>query len=171
MMADLEHYIVGENDERLSTDSSDDVRQATQALARGARRSLLIFSQQLDSRIYNTQDFCDELLRLATSSRRAQVFILIQDANPIVKHGSRVVELSHRISSRLKLRKPPIEYQELAEEFVIADERAVLHRHLATRYEGELCFNSPLKARQLTKLFMECWEKSAGDPQLRRLYL
>ena len=171
MMADLDNQIIGESDELISTDSSDDVRQATLALARGTRRSLLIFSHQLDGRVYNTQDFYDELLRLATTSRHTQIHVLIQDSTPIVKNGSRVVELSHRISSRLQLRKPPRECQDMVEEFVIADERAVLHRRLATRYEGELCFNTPYQARQLTKSFMEYWEKSAADPELRRLYL
>ena len=171
MSLELDNYILGESDEAIKVYSSDECSEATLALIQQAKRSLDIYSHTLDRRVYNTQAIYTAALKLATYSRYSQLRIIIKDSTDAVKRGSRLVELNHRLSSRVLIRKPPIEYRDFSEEFVIADEIGLLHRPLATRYKGELCFYEPLKARQLRKFFDECWEKSAPDSDLRRLYL
>lgn len=167
----LESYILGESDETLPVDSSGDCSAAVLALTQQAKRSLDIFSHTLDRRIYNTQALYTAALKLATYSRYSQIRIILKDSTDAVKGGSRLVELSHRLSSRVLIRKPPLEYRDFSQEFVIADDVGLLQRRLASRYEGELSFYEPLKSRQLKKFFDECWEKSGPDPDLRRLHL
>lgn len=171
MALNLSQLTLGSSTDVLQSTSSDDVREAVTILTAQAKRSLIIFSHHLDHKIYNQQPLCDAILKLATSSRYAMVRIIVQDSSSIVKQGSRLVELSHRISSRLQIRKPPIEYKDNTEEFVIADDSGLVHRRLADRYEGEICFHAPLKCRQLLKYYDDCWEKSGADPDLRRLFL
>lgn len=167
----LDNYILGESDETLKVDSSDECGEAVLALTRQAKRSLDIFSHTLERRVYNSQALYTAALQLATYSRYSQIRIILKDATHAIKDGSRLVELSQRLSSRVQIRTPPVEYRDVSEEFVIADDVGLLHRKLASRYEGELCFYEPLKCRQLKKFFDECWEKSAPDPNLRRLHL
>ncbi len=169
MALKLKDLILGESHDPLPTDNSEEVAEATLALAQQARRSLDIFTQRLDHKIYNSIALYDAVLKLATRSRHSRVRILIQDAMPVVQSSNRLVELSYRISSRLQIRKPPIEHQDFNEEFVIADGCGLMRRIHPNRYEGEICFNGAIKARQLDKFFDECWEQSAADPQLRRL--
>jgi hypothetical protein len=171
MALDLSPLTLGSSTDVLQSTSSDDVREAVTALAAQAQRSLTIFSRQLDHKLYNQQALCDAILKLATSSRYAMVRIIVQDSTAVIKQGSRLVELSHRISSRLQIRKPPIEYKDNTEEFVIADDSGLVHRRQADRYAGEVCFHASLKCRQLLKYFDDCWEKSGADPDLRRLFL
>lgn len=171
MAVALENYILGESDETLRVDSSEDCNAAVFALIHQAKRSLDIFTHTLDRRVYNSQALYTAALKLATHSRYSQIRIIVKDSTDAVKGGSRLVELSHRLSSRVLIRKPPLEYRDFSEEFVIADDVGLLQRKLASRYEGELSFYEPLKSRQLKKFFNECWEKSAPDPDLRRLYL
>lgn len=171
MALELNGLILGESNESLHTSSSEEVAEATLALAQQAHRSIDIFTQHLDHRIYNSAALYDAVLQLATRSRHSLVRILIQDSMPVAKSGNRLVELSYRISSRLQIRKPPLEHEGFKEEFVIADGCGLLRRTNPNRYEGELCFDAAMKARQLEKLFDECWEQSATDPQLRRLHL
>lgn len=171
MALELKDLILGESDEVLLTSSSEEVAAATLALTQQARRSLDIFTQQLDNRIYNSIELYDAMLKLATHSRHSLIRILIQDSMPVAKSGNRLVELSYRISSRLQIRKPPLEYADFKEEVVIADGRGLMRRVNPGRYEGELCFNAAMKARQLEKFFDDCWGHSAADPQLRRLHL
>ncbi len=171
MSLQLDNYILGETDETIKVDSSDQCSDAVQALIQQSKRSLDIFSHKLDLRIYNTRAIYEAALKLATHSRYSQIRIIIKDSTDVAKRGSRLVELNHRLSSRVFIRNPPIEYRDYTEEFVIADELGLLQRKLATRYEGELCFYEPAKARQLRKFFDECWEKSAPDSNLRRLHL
>ena len=167
----LDDYILGENDESIRIDSSEDCSKAVLALTRQANRSLTIFTHALDRRIYNSQDIYAAALKLATHSRYSQIRIIIKDSTDAVKRGSRLVELSHRLSSRVHFRTPPMEYRDFSEEFVIVDEIGLLHRRLATRYDADLSFYEPKKSRQLQKFFNDCWEKSAQDPNLRQLHL
>lgn len=167
----LNGLVLGESDTPLTTDSSEEVAEATLALTQQAHRSLYIFTQQLDHRVYNSIELYDAVLKLATRSRHSRVRILIKDSSAVTQSSNRLVELSYRISSRLLIRKTAEEQQEFNEEFVIADGCGLMRRTQPLRYEGELCFNAAIKARQLSRLFDECWEQSAADPQLRRLHI
>ncbi len=171
MPVSLDDYILGESDESIRIDSSPDCSEAVLALARQANRSLTIFTHKLDRRIYNSLDIYTATLKLASRSRHSQIRIIIKDSSDAVQRGSRLVELSHRLSSRVHFRTPPTEYRDFSEEFVIVDEVGLLHRRLATRYDADLNFCEPKKSRQLQKFFDECWEKSAQDPNLRQLHL
>ena len=171
MTLELDGLVLGESSEILHTSSSEEVTQATLALTIQARRSLDIFTQYLDQRIYNSIELYDAVLKLATRSRYAMVRILVQDSMPVAKSGNRLVELSYRISSRLQIRKPPANYEDFKEDFVLADGRGLMRRVNPNRYEGEFCFNATTRARQIEKFFDDCWEHSAADPQLRRLHI
>lgn len=142
MSLELDNFILGESDETIKVDSSDQCSEAILALIQQSKRSLDIFSHTLDHRIYNSQAIYTAALKLATYSRYSQIRIIIKDSTDVVKRGSRLVELSHRLSSRVFIRNPPIEYRDFSEELVIADEVGLLQRKLATRYEGELCFTN-----------------------------
>ncbi len=171
MALELSGLILGESSDILYTHSSEEVAEATFVLADQARHSLDIFTQHLDQRLYNSVALYDAVLKLATRSRHSLVRILIQDSMPAAKNSNRLVELSYRISSRLQIRIPPVEHEEFREELVIADGCGLLRRINPNRYEGELCFNAAIKARQLKSFFDECWQHSAADPQLRRLHI
>lgn len=171
MALELDTLILGESDEILRTGSSEEVAAAIMAMTQQAKRSLDIFTQRLDNKLYNSVELYDAVLKLATYSRHSRVRILIQDSMPVAKSGNRLVELSYRISSRVQIRKPASGFEEFSEEFVLADGRGLLRRVISSRYEGELCFNAAMKGRQLEKFFDDCWEQSAADPQLRRLDL
>lgn len=168
---DYSHYTLGSDSGPIAVHSRDEICAANLALTQQARRSLALFSYNLDPRIYDTQEFCDALRQLATASRYSNVRILLRDSTTVVKQGSRVIELMHRISSRILVRKPPPEFYEHNEEFLIADDRGLLFRRFADRHDGELNFNAPNQCRLQLKFFDECWEASAADPELRRLHL
>jgi hypothetical protein len=168
---DLHGLELGVSKDTLSLESWDDNRQAALALARQARRTLQIFSRDLEPAIYEQPDFIAAVTQLATHSRSARIAILLQDPTRAVKEGHRLVELARRLSSYIEIRRPAQQHAERTEAFLIADEAGVLRRPLADRYEGMLSFHAPLEARRLVTLFAEMWEKSESDPELRRLHL
>ncbi len=169
MTLNLANYTLGESDNIIRVGSSEEVAEATLDIAQKAQRSLDIFTHNLDHRIYNSAALYDAVLKVATYSRHSLVRILIKDSSAVVKRGNRLVELSYRIGSRVQIRKPAMEYQEEHNEFVVADERGVLLRHVPNRYEGELNFNAAMQAHQLLRFFDQCWEHSGADPELRHL--
>ncbi len=170
-MLDVTDLTLGQTDQALTLETSDDNRSAATALATQARRSLDIYTRELDKAIYDYQPFIDAVRELATGSRTSMIRILVKDSSRAVKQGHRLINLAQRITSFIEVRKPPEEYKEYNEAFLIADGIGVVHRKLGDRFEGKVCFNAPIETRNLLAFFNEAWEKSAPDTQLRRLYL
>ena len=54
---------------------------------------------------------------------------------------------------------------------MVFDERGVIKRRYADRYEGRADFNNPKQARELLSFFDEVWNISEPDPNLRRLHI
>jgi len=171
MTLDLSNQVLKETNDALITNSSEEVREGMLELTQQARRSLDIYTHQLDHKLFNGQSLHDAALELATYSRHSLIRIIVRDSTSAVKRGNRLVQLSYRISSRIQIRKPPIEYMADTLEYFIADKRGLMYRPLSNRYEGKLNFNDSINSRQLERSFNEMWEKSAADPELRQLMI
>ena len=169
MTIDIEKLSLGESKDLIHADSHEAIDNYLVALTQQCQRHLDIFTHTLDRRIYNSEALYQAILKLATRSRHSRIRIIIKDSNDLVKRGSRIRNLSQRISSRIQFRNPPTEYRDYVEEFVVADNVGVIHRPIASRYNAHICFNESNKARQFSKFFEECWIKSSSDPNLRRL--
>ena len=97
--------------------------------------------------------------------------MLLKDAEPLIKYGHRLIELSRRLSSMIGIRTIHPHYREYNEAYMVFDERGIIKRRYADRYEGIANFNDPIQARELLTLFNEIWNISEPDPNLRRLHI
>lgn len=149
----------------------EDVRHAALALANQARRTLHLFTRDLDPTLYDHLPFLEAVRRLAVRGVESRVRILVLEPQRVVRRGHRLIELGRRLTTGIGLRRPPPEYRDHTEHFLIADETGVLFRPLEERYEGWVSFHAPLAARARLKFFAEAWAGSAPDPELQRLYL
>lgn len=143
--------------------------EAALAVAGEARRSLVIFTRDLEPAIYDRTEFLDIVRRLAISSRFAGIRILLRDPTRAIKDGHRLVELARRLTSRVEIRRVHSDFSDLTEAFLVADEKAVLYRTLADRNEGIADLHDPVRARDKLRLFDTVWEKSEPEPELRQL--
>ena len=164
-------FILGVTAAPVALETREENRIAACALARQARSHLCIFTRDLDPPLYDDLCFLDAVTALATRSRFARVRVLVQNSEKAVKYGHRLIELSRRLSSFIQLRRPHADYQDYNEAFLVADGVGLLHRALAHRYEAEVDFKAPLRARLLLKFFDEAWDKSEPDLELRRLHI
>lgn len=144
-------------------------RDAALEIARLARRQLSILTRDLEPQVYDDTDVLDAIKNLAISGRQSKVRILLIDATRAIKDGNRLIELSRRVSSYIEIRKPHRDYRDIAESFLIADEKGLLYRKLSTRWEGIVDPSDPMQARDRLKLFNEIWQRSHGDPETRQL--
>jgi len=140
-------------------------------MLRCSRHSVHIFSRQLDGKLYDTREFADALARLATRQPRARIRILVQDIAPLIAHGHRFIELSRRLTSTMEIRHVHPDYRRFNQAFMVFDDRRIIHRKLADRYEGLAWDDAPDRARYWLDFFTEVWEVSRVDPNLRRLHL
>lgn len=141
------------------------------AMLHTTHRSVHIFSRRLDGRLYDTREFAETVARLASRQPRVRFRILLQEIEPLIKYGHRLIELARRLTSAIEIRAVHPDYRHYNEAFMVFDERRIIHRTLADRYEGIANDNDPDLARKLVSFFTEVWEVSQVDPNLRRLHL
>jgi hypothetical protein len=141
------------------------------ALADQARRTLLVYTEDLEPAIYDESPFLDAVSRLARAHSQSRIWILIHDARKVVQHGHRLIEIARRLSSAIQLRRPAPQYRNYHESFLLADSCGYLHRPITTRYEGTANFHDPGKVADFEKYFMEVWERSEPDEEIKRLYI
>jgi len=152
-------------------DSRADVVAVTDQMASQASRSLLLHTESLEPDIYDTVPFLDAVSQLASSHAMARIWILVQDSRRVVQSGHRLVDLSRRLSTAIQIRRPAQEYQDFHESFLLADTCGYLHRRNPSRFEGVANFNDPGKVAERMRYFIEVWERSEPDAELKRLYL
>jgi hypothetical protein len=169
--ADLHTARLGETDTRFRIETREDTRRAAVALIRHAQRQVDILTPDLEPLVYDQADFLDTLTRPALGQCRAKLRVLVRDPQRAVKEGHRLIELTRRLSSYMQIRKVHTDYADFTQAFLLADTYGVMHRTLAERFEGTVCFRDPLEVKRLRKLFDEIWDRSEPDPELRRLHL
>jgi hypothetical protein len=164
-------YRLGKTAEQLALKTPDENRVVTVHMLQQARRTINITSRYLDPVIYDEKDFIDAAREFALSSPKVRMRILINEAEPVVKHGHRLLELMRKLTSFIEIRVQGKTFHEYNEAWFLVDEDGYVHRRLADRYEAEAGFNSPRQVRDMNKQFEEMWQESVSDPNLRRLHI
>jgi len=164
------HQLAGES-RALTLENSSDNYGVALSMLQQTRRDVAIFSRHLDGRLYDTSKFIQALSHLAVQHPRCKIRLLLKDVEPLVKYGHRIIELSRRLSSMIGIRTIHEDYREYNEAYMVFDERGIIKRRYADRYEGIANFNDPKQARELLSFFNEVWNVSEPDPNLRRLHL
>ncbi len=167
----LEACVLGESSDRIALSTQEELRHASLCLVRQARHKVSIFSYDLDAPIYDQLPFIEALKQFAIHSHLAQIRILLQDNKRVQRDGHRILELCRRLPSRMELRRPPRDYVDHPENFLVVDGIGYIKRELYSRTEGFVSFHEPLEARRLDEFFEEVWERSEPDSELRRLSL
>lgn len=168
---DLPKQILGESRQFIRLNSREDNRLAATHMVEQGKFTLKLFTPNLDPRIYDTNEFIEAVKKIALSSSRSKVYILLQDPTIVVTRGHRIVELARRISSHIFIHRASEDDQERIDSFLIVDEIGLIHRPHSDRYEGTVEFNNPGEARLLVKDFNNAWERSFPEPELRRLHI
>jgi len=151
--------------------SREDVRVMAQTLAEQAQRGLLLLTQDLEPAIFDQVPFLNAISELARQRREACLRVLILDSRRALQTGHRLIDLSRRLSPNIQFRRPPPDYQNTGNTFLQCDDAGYIFRPLASRYEGIASFNNPGEAARLKKTFMELWDRSEPDSEMRVLHV
>jgi len=151
--------------------SREDVRIMAQTLAQQARRGLLLLTRDLEPAIYDQLPFLDAISELARQHKEACLRVLISDSRRTLQSGHRLIELSRRLGTNIQFRRPPPDYQNTGKTFLLCDDAGYFFRPLASRYEGTANFDNPGEVARLKKYFMELWDRSEPDSEMRVLHV
>jgi len=169
MTYQFENFLIGENNESISLTTREENRIATYTLAQQAKKTIYIFSHQLDPAVYNDIPLLDAITQLAISSRYSKIQILVKNTQRMITNRHRIIETARRVSSNIQIRKVHDEYQKIAYAFCAVDETGLIYNKVATRYEAKLDFTASKEARTLIKKFNDIWRISSPEPMLKHL--
>lgn len=150
---------------------SRDVRSATLDVVKSARRSLSIFSHDLDPSVYDRIEFLDAVKHLILTHKFSRIQILLISPVDAVKGGHRLVELARRFSTFFEIRRVHPDFKERNDAFLIADESGVVYRMDTRRWEGIADTNAPRIAQKYLDIFEEAWQHSEPEPEFRQLHI
>lgn len=141
------------------------------ALCQQARRSVCIYSVDLDPWLYHRSAIQHACSTLLLANPRNQMRILVRDVSRAVKDGHRLLALSRRLSSNLSIRKLHPDYPVDDVAFLLADDCGLLLRSDPTQAAGLALYNDPQRVRLRQSQFDHAWQTSLTDPDLRSFLL
>lgn len=139
------------------------------ALCDSAARHLYIQSPCLDHEVFDNPELVRAISALARRSRQTEVRVLISDSRPLVTRGHRLLELSRRLPTSVRLRTLAEHPDWNNETVVIRDRDGVLYKPGDADNEGFYEPDSRASTQRHLELFNELWRFGVEDPDLRAL--
>lgn len=148
---------------------SDAFANAALEVVSVARHHLALLTVDLDRRLFGTEAFTERLRNFILQHRRARLRVLVHDPAAAVRNSIRLVEFGRMLSSRIEFRAVPEERRRLREEFLIADELAVLYRSSPDQIDAKHYPNAPMVARSHLREFEALWHESTVAREMSAL--
>lgn len=166
-------YKLGETNAEINIDTPEENANAAVSLAKQARRNINIFTQDLDSVIYDNIDFVKAVSQLAISDTRTIIRILVHDSILAVKSDHKLLKLARSMHDSIFIRNPSRLYQHIRCSYMVADRLGYVYRGTPQQYnyDASVNFMSPERAATLDDNFMEVWEQSTVDRHVRRMHI
>lgn len=156
---------------RMILSTMPEVRESSLKVAKSAQRLLSIFTLDLEPLIYGEEPFLDAVKRLVLARSYAKVRVLLADPSRAMVDHNRFLSLARRLTSCIDMRSMSLEYPASAGAFIIADDRALVYRLQADRWDGIFDMNDPPNARRYLNFFDEVWQTSMQESQMRQMLM
>lgn len=151
-------------------DNNEDLRLHASQLISAGQRDMRLFSRKLNPAFFNRTTFVDTLSLVVRQSRLFCAKIIICEPKIIVEDNHKLLKLSHRLTSKIHIRRLTIEPEQEAE-FMIVDRDKLWLQHKEYEHTGFADYDTPARAKQMTTLFEEYWKQSVADPALQQMVL
>jgi hypothetical protein len=145
----------------------EEYRAAVAELATRARRTLSIYTPDLEPQIYDQDSFLEPVKRLVLARSHARLRVLISDPGRVVREGNRFIMMARRLTSYIDLRNVASEYRSNPCSFIVADDKAIVFRQQCSRWDGIVDFNDITIVKRYLAYFDEVWAGSLIQPEMR----
>jgi hypothetical protein len=178
--ADLDSFALGEqpgpgygyeppplSNELHILSTADEVRAATNQIAGNARRLISICTPDMEPAIYDQPAFLETMKRFVLGRAFGKVRVLVRDSARMNASNNRFVSMARRLTNYLEIRLAPPEMHQQTAAYCIADDRAVIYRLRADRWDGVSSLNNPPAAQHFLQQFDAGWIGSSTNQQQR----
>ncbi len=126
-----------------------------------ARHGFALHTPDLEPDLFEQPALLEAIRRLAVRGRGTQVRILVQDPEPALRNGHRLLALIQRLPSILLVRQPVEEAdRQYAGAFLINDRGGYLQRTVASRPQAHGSTHAPGPCAQLAGYFEQVWNRA-----------
>jgi hypothetical protein len=129
-------------------------------MVRAARQQVVIFSYDLDRRVYGADAVVDPLRAFLLHHRRGRLHGIVHSPRLAMRGAHRLVELSRTLSSRIEFRELLPERREALQDYIIVDGRSLLIRSAPQELEARYYAHAPALARDQLRHFESFWQES-----------
>ena len=166
-------YVLGETIGDIQISTVEEHKTISLSLAQQARKSIDIFTQDLESEIYSNSEFEQSIFTLSKRNPNTRIRILVQDSTSAIQKGHRLIKLSQQLTSSVFIHKPSFKDRDKKCAFMNVDNIGLIHQTVATARIDKMTANyySPRPAAKLSEFFHHIWEHSNPDIQTRRIFL
>ena len=139
-------------------------------IVQDARRSLWLYTRDLDPGLLDAPPVLDALRRFGTSGRGNELRVLLQDAAAPQRGHAPLLALAQRLPSVFLFREvdDPVD-KAYPSAYLANDLGGYYFRTLGHRFDGEADLHAPGRARQLRGAFMAVWERARPVSEYRAL--
>jgi hypothetical protein len=144
-----------------------EVRAAVNEVAAAAQRLISIYTPDLEPDLYDQTPFLEVIKHFVLTRSFSKVRVLLAEPTRVMRDTNRFVAMGRRLSSCIDIRYVAAQSPQRASAYLIADDRAIVYRLRADRWDGVADINNPAAARQYLQEFDQVWNASSAEHGLR----
>ena len=141
----------------------EELRAATCQVAASAKRLMSIYTPDLEPDVYDQTVFLDIIKRFVLSRNYARVRLLLGSQLRLMRDAPRLVAMGRRLTSYIDIRVLLPKSPKPTTACVIADDRAIVWRPDASKWDGIANFDNPPVARTHLIEFETLWDANMPD--------
>lgn len=164
-------FVLGASAGLQRSDSPAQLRSHALALIQQARRTLQLYSPDLEPWLYDQREIAEACARLLREHPRNRLQILVRDSRLALRSGHALLRLARQLPSNCQVRRLHPDYPSDDIAFLLADDCGLLLRSQPQLQAGQAHYSDRARVRQLQRQFARAWDTSQSDPDLRSLLL
>jgi len=149
----------------------EEYRAAVTEIAMRARRTLYIYTPDLEPMLYDQDCFLEPLKRLVLARSHGRVRVLVGDPVRASRDGHRFMQMARRLTSSISLRIVPGDYRGDPCAYIVADDKAIAYRAHTSRWTGFVEISDQGIDRRHIDHFESVWSGSLVAPELQPILL
>ena len=164
-------FILGQHEPMEAASSPELLRSHALALIDQARRSLCLYTPDLEAWLYDQRAIGDACSRFLRAHPRNCLRILLRDSSLAVRNGHRLLRLARQLPSNCQIRKLHPDYPADDLAYLLVDDCGLLLRPAPLLPTAQIHYQARARVRQLQRQFDQAWNTSLSDPNLRSFLL
>jgi hypothetical protein len=164
-------FVLGQHAPVEGCNGPELLRSHALALIQQARRSLCLYSPDLEPWLYDQRAIAEACRQFLRAHPRNRLRILLRDSRRAVGDGHVLLRLARQYTSNCEIRRAHPDYPAEDLAYLLVDDCGLLIRPVPTQPAGQAHYQARVQVRQLQHQFDQSWNTSLIDPDLRSFVL